>query len=151
MQPTTLKFTIQIFTIFSPPIQHSSRNIFAQNIIPPQYIDENGNFIVTCPGLPGTQKPPELLTSTIGILFNKPRIVQNPRVPESCYTNQYQECGDIGTAFSCDRNGVFDRFCNAGEMAYVDNCVKVPSGFFRRGGTETSVQLLCGAVDEGGK
>ena len=103
MQPSRLKFTLFILlpslTIFS----------FAQNnIVSPQYTDSNGNFIVTCPGVLGTIKPPELLTSTIGILFNKPRVIKNPRVPESCYTNQYLECGDIGTSFMCDRNGQFD-------------------------------------------
>ena len=76
---------------------------FAQ-VVPPQYIDSDGAFVVTCPGLPGTNKPPELLESSIGVLFNKPRIIKNPRVPESCYTNQYLECGDVGTSFMCDRN-----------------------------------------------
>ena len=127
-----LKFTVFI----------SNTLIFAQNLNPPpQFIDTDGNFIVTCPGLPGSEKPPTLLTSSIGILFDKPRIIKNPRVPESCYTNQYLECGDIGTSFMCDSRGVFDKFCNAGEMASIDKCVKVPTGFYRSGGTETSVQL----------
>ena len=59
-----LKFTIFI----------SNTLIFAQNYLnTPQFVDSDGNFIVTCPGLLGSEKPPTLLTSSIGILFDKPR------------------------------------------------------------------------------
>ena len=102
--------------------------IFFSQFVTSQYqeITENGDFIVTCPGVPGT-------LNINGGPVDKPLKFTNPSSASSCLTENYG-CQDIGANFNCIQNA-FVALCPLGQMSNFTECIETPAGFYKSGAT----------------